>query len=68
MQSKTYIQTSRSYTSPSKGNLGWKEVPMPKIIQTRPSSNEDVSSGKYYDRTIKKKNHDNKKNPSIFYL
>ena len=48
MQSKTYIQTSRSYTSPSKGNLGWKEVPMPKIIQTRPSSNEDVSSGKYY--------------------
>lgn len=54
MQSKTYIQTSRSYTSPSKGNLGWKEVPMPKIIQTRPSSNEDVSSGKYYYRTIKK--------------
>ena len=44
---KTYIQTSRSYTSPSKGNLGWKEVPMPKIIQTRPSSNEDVSSEKY---------------------
>ena len=39
MQSKTYIQTSRSYTSPSKGNLGWKEVPMPKIIQTKPSSN-----------------------------
>lgn len=54
MLSKTYIQTSRSYTSPSKGNLGWKEVPMPKIIQTRPSSNEDVSSGKYYYRTIKK--------------
>lgn len=54
MQSKTYIQTSRSYTSTSKGNLGWKEVPMPKIIQTRPSSNEDVSSGKYYYRTIKK--------------
>ena len=54
MQSKTYIQTSRFYTSPSKGNLGWKEVPMPKIIQTRPSSNEDVSSGKYYYRTIKK--------------
>ena len=47
MQSKTYIQTSRSYTSPSKGNLGWKEVPMPKIIQPRPSSNEDVSSEKY---------------------
>ena len=23
-------------------------------IQTRPSSNEDVSSGKYYYRTIKK--------------
>ena len=44
---KTYIQTSRSYTSPSKGNSGWKEVPMPKIIQTRPSSNEDVSSEKY---------------------
>lgn len=54
MQSKTYIQTSRFYTSPSKGNLGWKEVPMPKIIQTRPSSNEDVLSGKYYYRTIKK--------------
>ena len=54
MQSKTYIQTSRFYTSPSKGNLGRKEVPMPKIIQTRPSSNEDVLSGKYYYRTIKK--------------
>ena len=44
---KTYIQTSRSSTSPLEGNLGWKEVPMPKIIQTKPSSNENVSSEKY---------------------
>ena len=44
---KTYIQTSRSFTSPLEGNLGWKEVPMPKIIQTKPSSNENVSSEKY---------------------
>ena len=40
---KTYIQISKSYFDPTKSNRGWKEVPMPKIIQTRPSTNENVS-------------------------
>ena len=46
---KTYIQTSKSYYDPAKTNRGWKEVPMPKIIQTRPSTHENVSDNKYQE-------------------
>lgn len=59
MQSKTYIQTSRFYTSPSKGNLGWKEVPMPKLYK------QDLPLMKMYQveniiiEQSKNRNHDN---------
>ena len=46
---KTYIQTSKSYFDPTKSNRGWKEVPMPKIIQTRPSTHENVSGERYQE-------------------
>ncbi len=46
---KTYIQSTTIIKKPSVSLKGWKEVPMPRIIQMRTQSNEKVSSVEYQE-------------------
>jgi len=46
---KTYIQSTAKSANPAVSNYGWKEVPMPKIIQNRTQSSETVNAPKYQE-------------------
>ncbi len=46
---RTYIQSTATILHPTKSMSGWKEVPMPHIIQERTQSGENVSGSAYQE-------------------
>lgn len=44
---RMYIQSTANVASPTKSMVGWKEVPMPKIIQERTHSGENTTGAEY---------------------
>ncbi len=46
---RTYIQSTATIQHPTKSMSGWKEVPMPNIIQERTQSGENVSGSAYQE-------------------
>ncbi|ATL49812.1 hypothetical protein COR50_10250 [Chitinophaga caeni] len=46
---KTYIQSSAQAADPSKSSAGWKEVPMPNVIQNRTTGGAATTDAKYQE-------------------
>jgi RHS repeat-associated protein len=46
---KTYIQSSKDAQHPTVSTVGWKEVPMPKVIEERTQSGENTSGKQYQE-------------------